>query len=193
MKQSDITEFFLESTSSLYLLLCNAFHSNKKLIVHHITTYLFFSFSFPEIYELLSISNKSLGPLRVRDKESPLYMYSKLSADSQNISSKSLCVVIHHKPPPPYVVSSTSFDMMNATKFLQLDNYSTSPKGYLTQLIRLQSLFELTSHGGYPTELVSRHSQNITEVKQRISSVNQDCRHLSEILDIRKGNSVYIL
>ena len=57
LKQSDITEFFLESTSSLYLLLCNAFNSYKKLIVHHITTYLFFSFSFPEIYELLSISN----------------------------------------------------------------------------------------------------------------------------------------
>ena len=35
----------------------SAFNSYKKLIVHHITTYLFFSFSFPEIYELLSISN----------------------------------------------------------------------------------------------------------------------------------------
>ena len=57
LKQRDITEFFLESTSSLYLLLCNAFNSYKKLIVHHITTYLFFLFSFPEIYELLSISN----------------------------------------------------------------------------------------------------------------------------------------
>ena len=80
-KQSDI-RVFLESTSSLYLLLCNAFNSYKKLIVHHITTYLFFSFSFPESYELLSISNfslsrtrtlsisnKSLGPLRVRDRE----------------------------------------------------------------------------------------------------------------------------
>ena len=68
---------FLESTSNLYLLLCNAFNSYKKLIVHHITTYLFSSFSFPEIYELLSISNslsisnKSLGPLRVRDRVSP--------------------------------------------------------------------------------------------------------------------------
>ena len=56
LKQSDI-RVFLESTSSLYLLLCNAFNSYKELIVHHITTYLFFSFSFPEIYELLSISN----------------------------------------------------------------------------------------------------------------------------------------
>ena len=55
LKQSD--RVFLESTSCLYLLLCNAFNSYKKLIVHHITTYLFFSFSFPEIYELLSISN----------------------------------------------------------------------------------------------------------------------------------------
>ena len=54
---------YRESTSSLYLLLCNAFNSYKKLIVHHITTYLFFSFSFPEIYELLSISNSRTNPL----------------------------------------------------------------------------------------------------------------------------------
>ena len=35
-----------ESTSSLYLLLCNAFNSYKKLIVYHITTYLFFLIQF---------------------------------------------------------------------------------------------------------------------------------------------------
>ena len=41
LKQSDNTELFLESTSSLYLLLCNVCNSYKKFIVHLITTSLF--------------------------------------------------------------------------------------------------------------------------------------------------------
>ena len=41
-----------KEASERYLPLCNAFNSYKKLIVHHITTYIFFSFSFYEIYEL---------------------------------------------------------------------------------------------------------------------------------------------